>query len=69
MGQSQQKQSVGFWSNLSISSLEADVAYFEARVVLVGEPETLYQVAQLKTYRELEKAMIETLARLRGEAS
>lgn len=69
MSKPQQKQSVGFWSNLSISSLEADVAYFEARVVMVGEPETVHQMAQLKAYRELEKAMIETLARLRGEIS
>jgi hypothetical protein len=56
-----------FWQNLSISSLEADIAYFEARVELVGKPETFHQEAQLKTYQALESAMRETLARLRGE--
>ncbi len=58
-----------FWRNLSISSLEADIAYFEARVELVGKPETYHQEAQIKTYQALDIAMRETLARLRGEKS
>ena len=58
-----------FWRNLSISSLEADIAYFEARVELVGKPETCHQEAQIKTYQALDMAMRETLARLRGEKS
>lgn len=58
-----------FWRNLSISSLEADIAYFEARVELVGKPETYHQEAQIKTYQALDMAMRETLARLRGEKS
>lgn len=58
----------GFWSNLSVSALEADIAYFEARLELVGEPETIHQNAQMKTYQALEKTMIETLAKLRGES-
>jgi len=61
--------STNFWRNLSISSLEADIAYFEARVELVGKPETYHQEAQLKAYQALEMAMRETLARLRGERS
>lgn len=44
------------------------MAYFEARLELVGKPETIHQQAQLKAYQALEQAMIQTLARLRGEA-
>jgi hypothetical protein len=62
-------ETTNFWRNLSISSLEADIAYFEARVELVGKPETYHQEAQIKTYQALDTAMRETLARLRGEKS
>ncbi|MCF6280873.1 MAG: hypothetical protein L3J28_01490 [Candidatus Polarisedimenticolaceae bacterium] len=69
MSKAEQKQTTNFWQNLSISSLEADIAYFEARVEMVGKPETFHQQAQLKAYQALERAMRETLARLRGEKS
>jgi hypothetical protein len=46
-------------------SLEADVAYFGARLELVGEPHTRYQAAQLKVYRALESALGDNLKRLR----
>lgn len=67
MSKTASAQTTNFWRNLSISSLEADVAYFEARVELVGEPKSYHQEAQLKAYQALEMAMRETLARLRGE--
>ncbi|MET0091702.1 MAG: hypothetical protein ABW068_17100 [Candidatus Thiodiazotropha sp.] len=51
--------------NLNPISLEADLAYFGARLELVGEPHTRYQVAQLKVYKALENALCENLNRLR----
>jgi hypothetical protein len=51
--------------NLNPISLEADLAYFGARLELVGEPQTRYQVAQLKVYKALESALGENLNRLR----
>ena len=45
-----------------ISDIEADVAYFDARISLIGgDPETPYQKAQLKTYQILEKLMKDAL--------
>ena len=52
--------------NLNPIALEADIAYFGARMEMVGEPQTCYQAAQLKVYRALEDALVETLTRLRG---
>jgi hypothetical protein len=51
--------------DLNPISLEADVAYFGARLELVGEPHTHYQAAQLKVYRALEAALGDNLKRLR----
>ncbi|MES9992991.1 MAG: fumarate hydratase [Candidatus Thiodiazotropha sp.] len=55
--------------NLNPISLEADLAYFGARLELVGEPETSYQAAQLKVYKALEAALEENLKRLRKKES
>ncbi|MET0027620.1 MAG: hypothetical protein ABW101_08275 [Candidatus Thiodiazotropha sp.] len=55
--------------NLNPISLEADLAYFGARLELVGEPHTRYQVAQLKVYKALENALCENLNRLRKKES
>lgn len=55
--------------NLNPISLEADLAYFGARLELVGEPETRYQAAQLKVYKALEAALDENLKRLRKKES
>lgn len=55
--------------NLNPISLEADLAYFGARLELVGEPETRYQAAQLKVYKALEAALEENLKRLRKKES
>jgi hypothetical protein len=51
--------------NLNPISLEADVAYFGARLELVGEPQTPYQAAQLKVYKALEEALSDNLKRLK----
>ena len=53
--------------NLNPNALEADVAYFSARLELVGSPQTYYQQAQLRVYRILVDALEDTLNRLRGE--
>ncbi len=52
--------------SVSVSALEANVAYFDARLSLLSdEPVTRYQQAQIKTYRTLETLLSE---RLRGLA-
>jgi hypothetical protein len=51
--------------NLNPIALEADLAYFGARMELVGTPKTCYQEAQLKVYRVLARSLEETLLRLR----
>lgn len=41
---------------LLLSELEADVAYFDARLTLLGnDPETPYQKAQFKAYKIMER--------------
>ncbi len=49
-------------ARLSVSALEADIAYFDARLsLLTEEPLTRYQRAQLKTYKTLEKLLSDKL--------
>lgn len=53
-------------SRIDVCSLEADMAFFEARLSLAGEaPDTAYQRAQIKTYRTLGVLLGETLSTLR----
>ncbi len=55
-------------ASAEISDIEADVAYFDARISLIGQdPETPYQKAQLKTYQILEKMLLDTLERKKKE--
>ena len=66
MGQDKPSHSRFSWSDLSISSLEADIAYFDARLTLLNEkPASYYQDAQIRAYRELETILGEHLQRLR----
>ncbi len=51
----------------SVSELEADVAYFDARLSLLGRPATCYQKAQEVVYRMLEGILIQSLIKKRGE--
>jgi hypothetical protein len=54
------------WKDLDIPALEADVAYFEARLSLVStQQDSLYQRAQQRTYYALEEAINSTLTTLR----
>lgn len=51
-----------------IARLEADIAYFDARLALLGTPESPYQQAQLKACRLLQGRLIERLLSLRERA-
>jgi hypothetical protein len=52
--------------SVDVCSLEADMAFFEARLSLAGEaPDTVYQRAQIKTYRTLGVLLGETLKNLK----
>lgn len=42
---------------LRMAKSQADIAYFQARLTLLGEPRTLNQVAQQRAFRRLLKAV------------
>ena len=52
------------WGRLRVTALEADLAYFQARIQLIGEPATINQKAQLATFRYLIHAVGRILNRL-----
>lgn len=55
------------WARLSVSSLEADVAYFDARLAMLGQKKSsYYQLAQYRAYTELEKVLSDILGRLQA---
>ena len=52
---------------LSVSVLEQDVAYFDARLALLeGEPDSYYQYAQIEIYGALKGALGDMLQKLHG---
>ena len=58
------------WARFTISSLEADVAYFDARLALLRKKNSTYhQLAQVKAYTELEHVLSRMLARLKGTSA
>lgn len=55
-----------FGNRVDVCTLEADMAFFEARLSLANEAaDTVYQRAQIKTYRTLGALVGETLKTLR----
>jgi hypothetical protein len=42
---------------LRVAKSQADMAYFQARLTLLGEPKTLSQVAQQRTFKLLLKSV------------
>lgn len=65
--QEQEKKQKKKWARLTVSSLEADVAYFDARLALLNEKKTsYYQLAQLRAYTELERVLSDILSRLQA---
>jgi hypothetical protein len=53
------------WTRLNVSGLEADLAYFRARLELIGAPQTINQKAQQEAFRLLTQAVGAILNRLR----
>jgi hypothetical protein len=51
---------------LRIAQAQADLAYFHARLTLIGSPATLNQNAQERTFRNLYKAIGQKLLKLGG---
>ena len=49
---------------LRIVQYQADIAYFQARLGLIGEPGTLNQAAQRRTFKILHKTMGNNLAQV-----
>lgn len=65
--QEQEKKQKKKWVRLTVSSLEADVAYFDARLALLNEKKSsYYQLAQLRAYTELERVLSDILSRLQA---
>lgn len=57
------------WPKFSVSGLEADIAYFDARLsMLEGNASTTHQKAQTKTYQALESTLIGMLLKLRTQS-
>jgi hypothetical protein len=50
---------------LRVAQLEADLAYFQARLGLLGEPVTLNQVAQVRTFNILARVIGHQTAKLK----
>jgi hypothetical protein len=50
---------------LRVAQLEADLAYFQARLGLLGEPVTLNQSAQVRTFRILARVIGHQTAKLK----
>jgi len=57
------------WPKVSVSGLEADIAYFDARLsMLEGNVSTTHQEAQTKAYQALESTLIGMLLKLRMQS-
>lgn len=55
------------WTRPSVSKLEADIAYFDARLCMLDDwPSSCYRNAEKKAYQTLEISLNETLDRLRN---
>jgi hypothetical protein len=52
-----------------LAKLEADVAYFQARMEMIGQPGTSNQLAQVKVFKLLHKASGAKILKLRTQAS
>lgn len=63
-----EKRPEGPWDSFSTTALEADLAYFHARLEWIGEPKTLNQKAQRDTFRLLVPAIGKILNRLKPKA-
>ena len=64
-GEKFHSEDVSLQVDLRVSSLEADVAYFQAQLELIGDPESRHQDALRKTYITLESSLQTILESLR----
>lgn len=55
------------WENLRATGLEADIAYCEARLELLGKPKSLNQQAQCRAFRLLIHNLTQMLDCLLGK--
>lgn len=55
--------------SLRIAQAESDLAYFQARLALIGEPRTLNQYAQQRAFQILYKAIGQKLSNLSGQGA
>ena len=53
------------FDRIRVSALEADLAYFDARLELVGHPSSLNEQAQVRAFRILNQALTRSLHRLK----
>lgn len=54
------------WESIDVCTLEADLAFFEARLSLAGgDADTAYRRAQVKTFQTLGRLIGDSLNRLR----
>lgn len=53
------------WVMPRISAIEADIAFFDARLSLIGDPKTSYRKAEQRAYLCLLDCLKATLSRLR----
>ncbi len=57
------------WPKVSVSGLEADIAYFDARLsMLEDNASTTHQEAQTKAYKALESTLIGMLLKMRMQS-
>ena len=56
------------WERFTVTGLEADIAYFQARLELIGEPETINQKGQVAVFRILIHAVGRILSQLKRKA-
>lgn len=53
------------WNKPTVTSLEADLAYFNARLEFIGIPSTINQKVQVAVFRSLIQSTTNILNRLR----
>jgi hypothetical protein len=66
MSDSDDKKDSKQWPKATVSGLEADIAYFDARLSMLDEQATTtHQDAQSKAYKSLESTLIGMLVKMR----
>ncbi len=69
MSDSDDKKEDKQWPKVSVSGLEADIAYFDARLSMLEEnASTTHQEAQTKAFKAMESTLIGMLLKMRMQA-